>query len=157
MISWNNVGPRGPRGPRGPQGVQGLPGVSTGYIDSNVGAVLSNSIETTVASLKLPAGKFLVIARVEPVFTTTSSSPDLVDCSIQIAGSESAIAGGGTTLIPGVGQTSGESLEMMGATSIVGKSGAKIVMTCEDHDSQATASLPVITAIPVNSLVSQSG
>ena len=98
-----------------------------------------------------------MIARVEPVFTSTSSSPDLVDCSIEITGSQTAIAGGATTLIPGVGQTSGESLSLIGATSIVGKGGAKIVMTCIDHDSQATAAFPVITAIPVHSLVSQSG
>lgn len=95
--------------------------------------------------------------RVEPAFTTSSSSPDLVDCSVEIANSQSAIAGGGTTLIPGVGDTSGESLTMMGATSITNKAGSKIVMTCEDNDSEASANFPVITAIPVHSLVNQSG
>jgi hypothetical protein len=156
-ISWNSTGPAGPKGPQGGPGAQGLPGVSTGYIDSNNGAALSSSSSTTVAALKLPAGKYLVIARVEPGFTSTSSNPDLVDCSVEIAGSQSAIATGAATLIPGVGQTSGESVSLIGATSIAGKGGGKIVMTCSDHDSQATAAFPVITAIPVHSLVSQTG
>lgn len=58
-------GPEGPEGPQGPQGETGPQGPASGgtvYIDLNAGANQVNGTET-VASITVPAGKYLVQAK----------------------------------------------------------------------------------------------
>jgi hypothetical protein len=78
-LSWNRAGRRGPRGatgsegapgpegPPGPQGVPGLEGPSSGYSTYQqraVGIPIPNdNLGHTVASLTIPAGSYMVIAK----------------------------------------------------------------------------------------------
>jgi len=65
-LDWNVQGPtgqRGPTGPSGPQGEQGLPGSSDGYYAEHDGSVeLPSSTPTTVLTMHLPAGSYLLAA-----------------------------------------------------------------------------------------------
>lgn len=55
-------GRRGPAGPRGPQGVQGPVGPSSATSTFTSGSVNIGGGDTTLASLALPAGSYLVMA-----------------------------------------------------------------------------------------------
>jgi len=70
QISWNQTGPEGPAGPTGPRGEQGIPGpsgASLGIRLAMAGAAVTTVFpdSTLVGTAELPAGSFLVIAKVD--------------------------------------------------------------------------------------------
>jgi hypothetical protein len=61
-LDWNQ---RGPQGVPGPQGAKGDTGPSNGYVDawSNAPVYIDGVQPTTVASLDLPAGRYVIFAK----------------------------------------------------------------------------------------------
>jgi len=76
-IFWNQAGPRGRTGPKG------APGPVAAFEKQVVLSIfLNSSSETTVASLNLPAGKFVVSAASLAGFSGTAPAVDGVQCDI---------------------------------------------------------------------------
>jgi hypothetical protein len=116
------TGPQGPQGPAGPQGLQGPQGpagpagpagTSHGYIKSVARADTPQGSNALVASLSLPAGKFIVNA------TATAADDDASDVDL-----DCSLTQGATTLAR-------SQIAVDGATAGVGQVGAKgaIAMT----------------------------
>jgi hypothetical protein len=113
------TGPQGPRGPQGPQGPKGDPGPqgpagpSNTYTNwtiqfGNGDTQLSNTSSTTVNSLTVPAGNYIVQARVA-LFVDPSSGPiDFVQCQ----------------LVDGNGSTLDNSQETLDGTNTVSPTGS---------------------------------
>jgi hypothetical protein len=86
-ISWNQQGPQGipgPPGPKGDKGDQGEPGPSDGYVKSTGYTSVDISNYTTVASLVLPVGNYVVSAKTW--ITDTHGGPVLVQCVLEDSG-----------------------------------------------------------------------
>lgn len=61
LVEWNEQGPMGPAGPAGPQGA---PGPSDGYVEVvEDSAIPGTGQPKTVATLSLPAGKYVLFAK----------------------------------------------------------------------------------------------
>lgn len=57
----------GPAGPQGPTGPIGAPGPSTGYAASHEGAIVPTTTFSRVLSLDLPAGSYLIQAKLDGI------------------------------------------------------------------------------------------
>jgi len=148
-ISWNNAGPRGSRGERGPAGAV------TGFVDTSDATQQLGGVPGPVATLPLPAGRYLVTAKAEASLGTTDSSADMVSCSLVDSNSsflDSAIA----SLDPGHNFTATESLTLLGATQLTAK--GSVQLRCQDDTGNAgTVDDVVITAVPVTEITQSSG
>jgi len=82
------VGPSGPQGPAGPAGPQGALGPSNAYVRADQTTLVTlpaNQLPVTVISLDLPAGSFIVSARVTKVSNAvTETFCTLVSNSIAV-------------------------------------------------------------------------
>jgi hypothetical protein len=140
-ISWNNAGPQGSRGQRGPAGVV------TGFIDTSDATQQLNGIPDTVATLPLPAGKYLVTAKADASLGTTDSSPDTVSCNL-IDSNDNFLDSTIASLNPGQNFTATEALTLLGATQLTTR--GKVLLQCEDETGNAgSVDSVVITAVPV--------
>jgi hypothetical protein len=75
-------GPQGTRGAQGPNGDTGSPGPrgpSNGFTQKGAGGALNDTALTTVDSLTLPAGSFVVVAKALPVIL---SGTDQANCEL---------------------------------------------------------------------------
>lgn len=143
-ISWNNIGPAGPRGPRG------RPGPVTGYVDTVSNNVPLSKSGTTVATLQLPTGKFLLMATFYLVNLGTSS--DAVKCSL-VSGSGTIVDQAFGTLSALTGSSPDQTMALQGATT----AGGKITVVCSSGGSADFADSVIMTATQVTSLVVSSG
>ncbi len=149
-ISWNNTGPRGATGARGPAGV------TKGYIDFSGGADLTNDALTTVGTLNLPAGNYMINAKVEGELGSSNHGDDVVSCDMDDSNGNT-LDTNGVTLIPGLDSASGESMTLLGATSLAASGYVQIVCANGTGVGGGSAGSVVITAIPVSSIVTTSG
>jgi hypothetical protein len=60
QVSWNEQGPTGPQGPTGAQGTPGADGAAAGFSAASTGWTNLGIFATQVASVELPAGKYVV-------------------------------------------------------------------------------------------------
>ena len=76
------AGPPGPKGDAGPRGQQGDTGASNGYIHaySAVPVMIDGAQGAVVASINLPAGKYLVFAKTGVASTTSTAV--VVQCTL---------------------------------------------------------------------------
>ena len=144
-ISWNNVGPQGPAGKQGLQGPAGPPGVVTGYGAVAHGGTISTST-TTVTSVTLPAGSFIVNASVYlDIQSNEGETTNVADCRLT-DGSGAVLDTSAATVVL-TGNTGAATLSLTGATSTGGTT--QVLCTSGSADNLDTAS---ITAIPVHTL-----
>jgi hypothetical protein len=123
-----NTGPQGPPGPQGPKGdpgPQGPAGPSNTYTNwtiqfGNGDTQLSNTSSTTVNSLTVPGGNYVVQARVA-LFVDPSSGPiDFVQCQL--------VDGNGSTL-----DNSQETLDGTNTVSPTGSYWAEVPLIAPDY------------------------
>jgi hypothetical protein len=145
-ISWNNAGPPGVRGEPGPAGAV------AGFIDTNDPLEPLGSFVTKVATLPLPAGKYMVIARAD---ANLGGSSDTVDCDL-VDSDNKFLDSTSTSLSPGQNFTATEPLTLIGAAQLTVKGNVQV--QCVD-DSGNTGSVDgvAITAVPVTQITQSSG
>jgi hypothetical protein len=149
-ISWNNVGPRGLTGARG------AAGLVRGYIDNSGGADLTNSSLTTVGTLHLPAGKFLVTAKVDAGIGSSNNGDDVVSCDVTDSNGNT-LDTTGVTLIPGLDGAAGLGMTMLGATTLTAAGYVRVLCANGTGPGGGSAGSVVITAVPVAKIVQSFG
>ena len=88
LLDWNQTGPTGAKGSTGAAGPTGPAGPSSVFVRALGGGDVPND-PATIGSLPLPAGRFLITAKLE-VFPASVSDTDVfweVECSL-VAGSD---------------------------------------------------------------------
>jgi hypothetical protein len=158
-ISWNSVGPRGltgGRGPAGKRGAQGPAGLVRGYIDNSGGADLTNSSLTTVGTLPLPAGKFLITAKVDAAIGSSNNGDDVVSCDLTDSNGNT-LDTTGVTLIPGLDDAAGWGMTMLGATTLTATGSVQVLCANGTGPGGGSAGSVVITAVPVAKIVQSFG
>jgi len=153
-ISWNHTGPAGPAGPaglpgpKGDTGPQGPPGVTDGYTSSSPDASnIGFSGLTTVGTLKLPAGSFLVTA------TATASiiqgePADNIFCVLADGAGNRIDYTGVTTDTNIIGDGTAD-VAMTAATTV----GLTMTLQCQDALTDAYMANINFTAIPVAAII----
>ena len=152
-ISWNNIGPRGPQGVPGPQGP---PGAVKVYIDNSSGASLANKSETTVGTLPLPVGKFLVTAKVNAFIGSSNNGNDVVKCAM-VDTDENVLDTTGVTLIPGRHHSAGYGMTLLGATALTFRGSVQVACFNGTGTGGAAVDFVVITAVPVTKVIQSFG
>lgn len=148
-IFWNQTGPRGLTGPKGP------PGAAAGFeTQVIVSKLLNASTETTVARLKLPAGKFIVSAASLAGFSATAPAVDGVECSIISPQGGNAVAATQVNLNQDPGEAVGNA--DVALTTAFTTRGGTMIFECIDSTDQASMSNTTLTAVQVSSLAVQS-
>ena len=151
------TGPAGPAGPRGPAGPQGPPGTSgsAAAFTEQVGLPQSSLpgigafVFTEVASLALPAGSYLVTAKV--VLNNDSGDAGGVTCVFTQSGSGSLLDRADGALAAGSGS---DTLVLHTAVQVTGASDQHVRMACQRSSlGTATAAYQQMTAIQVGSLI----
>jgi hypothetical protein len=138
-ISWNNTGPQGPAGAPGPAGVV------AGYHTLAKGGTISTSI-TTVTSLALPAGNFILNASVSLfIQANEGGTNNVADCRLT-DGSGTVFDIAAATVVL-TGSTGAATLSLTGATS----KGGTINLQCTSGSTD-NVDIATITAIPVHTL-----
>jgi hypothetical protein len=154
-ISWNKVGPQGqpgapgspgqpgPPGNPGTPGAPGAPGapgpagVVNGFSAASGSAQLSTSSWTTVASLSLPAGKYILNATA--TLNLLSGVGDEAQCRLADSSAISSV----NDQVEGL-----SSVSLTGATSV----GGTVTFQCRDTKGGAASDMADMTAIPVAAL-----
>lgn len=131
------VGPAGPQGPQGPQGLvgpQGPRGPSAGFTASTDDVVLTNgTADTSVVSLTLPAGSYIVQAKLVPFI---SSGVDSMHCDLLGTDGATVLDQDYATLnaiTDSFGSTFGDTT--IGLLASLTTSGGTISVGCEDNQS----------------------
>ena len=122
----------------------------TGYVDTVSNNVPLSKSGTTVATLQLPTGKFLLMATFYLVNLGTSS--DAVKCSL-VSGSGTIVDQAFGTLSALTGSSPDQTMALQGATT----AGGKITVVCSSGGSADFADSVIMTATQVTSLVVSSG
>ena len=143
-ISWNNVGPQGPAG------------VVSGYIDNSSGASLTNTSLTTVGTLPLPAGKFLITAKVDALLGSSNNGDDVVSCDLGDSNGNT-LDTTGVTLIPALDNSAGYGMTLLGATTLTASGHVRVVCANGTGSGGAAAISVVITAVPVAKITQSFG
>jgi hypothetical protein len=144
-IKWNQ------KGPAGPQGIQGPPGTVAGYFDTpnSITEIALNTNWATVATMNLPAGRFLVTAK-EVIVGQALTTNDPVACLLR-DGAGNLIDSSSTELdYVNNDAFNLETVVMTGATTI----GGSMQIQCVDGADEAFAKTPSMTAVPVTSVIS---
>jgi hypothetical protein len=149
-ISWNNVGPRGPRGPQGPAGVV------KGYIDNSGGADLTNNSLTVVATLPLPAGKFMITAKVDAAIGSSNNGDDVVSCDLTDSNGNT-LDTTGVSLIPALDNAGGYGMTLLGTTSLTVTGNVQVLCANGTGSGGGSAGSVVITAVPVSKVIQSFG
>jgi len=145
-ISWNNVGPKGAQGQPGSPGPAG---VVNGYIDSVSGPIGLGSNFYVVARLTVPAGKYVITAKMVAQIPGNAGS-DTVVCELYDGGSN-LLDHAYARLIPDIGG-SVATIPLVGGTTV----GGNIDVKCLDYIGAASAEFINIEAIPVANLTQTS-
>jgi hypothetical protein len=165
-LAWNAIGPAGPRGlrgltgPRGPTGASGsagaagINGATNGFVDANPGGNLPLSESgkpSVVATLKLPAGRYLVQGDVH--VAGVSATATKVTCSLE--GNGEALDRGVIDVGPATGPVEAGDLSLGGALTLTAAGGAFVSCTPETGGDAAAGAR--ILATQVTTLTSTTG
>jgi hypothetical protein len=134
------AGPQGPQGSKGDPGARGPIGPSDGFVASTLGPI-SIVGSTTLKSLTLPAGKYVIVGRAELL----STQLQIIRCRFYPSGTAMDAA---ATVDPGTE----ESLTVTDTESLSGPT--TVSLRCNSAYN-ATAYEPVVTAIKVGTLTNQ--
>ncbi len=149
-------GPRGATGPRGPRGPRGPAGVVDGYIDNSSGASLTNTSLTVVGTLPLPAGKFLITAKLDALLGSSNNGDDVVSCDL-VDSNGNTLDTTGVTLIPALNNSAGYGMTLLGATSLNVSGQVQVLCANGTGSGGADALSAVITAVPVAKITQSFG
>lgn len=152
------VGPVGPAGPQGPAGAQGAQGVqgpqgpvgpSHGYRVSPPDAFLFfwNGLDQTVATLNLPAGSYVLNAKVMGD-NASATDPALISCDLRVNGS--TIDSSGMVKVENTSEADRAFIPLAGTATIEADSTATLV--CDSDTSTGAWSDRVITAVKVGAV-----
>jgi len=130
-VTWNQKGQTGPKGPVGPPGPRGP---SAGFTASTDGVALNNgTTDTSVVSLTLPAGSYIVQAKLVPFI---SSGVDSMHCDLLGTDGATVLDQNFATLnaiTDSFGSTFGDTT--IGLLAPLTTSGGTISVGCEDNQS----------------------
>lgn len=164
-LTWGSTGSRGPRGPVGPVGPAGVSGSngsagatgatgaagatgpagpSNGYIDEAPQSSL-DATHKVIATLTLPAGKYLVSAK---VIIQRGGVGGETDCYIRLDGVQIDSFYNVLAAAPNPGYVGG----LAGLSSIDTTATSTVTLTCKDSATTGIAAAPVLSAIKVASL-----
>ena len=132
--TWNQVGQQGP------------PGVVTGYVAKGGTVTLPNSY-TTVDTLNLPSGHFLLNAKATVFNESSLTGEDYIPCRL-VDGSGVEVDLSYTALSPGSLNGDQQTVPLTGITN----AGGTIQLQCFAGEINATAIQSVIDAIPLASV-----
>ena len=143
------TGPAGPAGSAGPAGPQGPIGPSTGFHTStpDVAQQFWNTLDQTVATLDLPAGSYVLTAKVMGD-NNSATDPALLDCQLRVNGSSVDTSG-----VVKVEDTSGADrafIPLTGTATVQAATTATLV--CDSTTSTGTWTDRVISAVKVGSI-----
>jgi len=145
------AGPAGPSGPTGPQGAQGPSLAFTPWLDGNSEQRILDLVDantTTLASVNLPPGAYVVLARVS--LNNLSGAESGATCMI-VQGAANVLDAALTDLLgAGVGSRDKASLQ---ASTVVPAGGATIALTCQTGAPPVRTFFPHLAAIQVGALV----
>lgn len=149
------VGPAGPQGPAGAQGAQGAQGVqgpmgpSHGYRAAPPDAALLfwNTVDQTVATLNLPAGTYVLSAKVMGD-NSSAADPAVISCDLRVNGS--TIDGSGFIKVENTAGADRAYIPLAGTATIAADGAATLV--CDSDTSTGTWSDRVITAVQVGAV-----
>jgi hypothetical protein len=161
-LNWSQQGPTGqtgPTGPTGPQGEQGVPGppgpagppgppgppgVGKAFQTDKFSAAVPNGDQTTVASLALPAGNYVVTAKGT---VENNDHNALWICDLKRDGStfDQSFT---TTESTGLNATNNDSMIVLGGISTLAASG-NVTMTCATGEPSSNVLHIKIIAIQV--------
>jgi hypothetical protein len=127
-----------------------------GYIDNSGGADLTNDSLTTVGTLPLPAGSFLVTAKVDASIGSTNNGDDVVSCDL-VDSNGNTLDTTGVTLIPGLDDAAGWGMTMLGATTLTTAGNVQVLCANGTGTNGGSAGSVVITAVPVSKIVQSFG
>jgi hypothetical protein len=130
-VTWNQKGQTGPQGPVGPPGPRGP---SAGFTASTDDVVLNNGTsDTSVVSLALPAGSYIVEAKLVPFI---GSGVDSMHCDLLATDGATVLDQNFATLnaiTDSFGSTFGDTT--IGLLAPLTTSGGTISVGCEDNQS----------------------
>jgi hypothetical protein len=152
-ISWNSTGPAGPQGPPGPRGRAGL---VSAYVDTSTGAALTNIHLTTVASLDLPAGTYLVSAALNPFVDVANNGDDFVTCNM-VDSRANQLDSSTVDLNPPPQESVEGSMSLVGGSTLTSAGSVHIVCDNGTGDNGAHMLLVVMTATKVAQITRSSG
>ena len=140
------VGPTGPTGPTGPAGPAGPSGISHAYVDApdpTTSVSLRNEDTTTVASVTVPAGSYLIFGKTALIN---------YDANAQIANCGLSAALGDFTFVALSGLAAGGSEQSVSVQSIAlnVQDGTTITMNCSTYNGAAQSTK--LTAIAVDAV-----
>jgi hypothetical protein len=143
------AGPQGPKGDPGAPGQQGPSGAGPGYIsDNRFAVVVPAKSTTTVQTLNVPAGTYLLFARAEVNNSSGSAANDIISCKLA-AGTDQQVQNG---LYLGPNLSAGETLPVSWQISHTFASAGQVTLSCNaDAGWMGTILRPRISAIRVMS------
>lgn len=144
------AGPQGPKGDPGVPGQQGPSGAGPGYISGNLSSVTvpANST-TTVQTLNVPAGTYLLFARAEVNNNSGSAANDIINCTLAAGTDQQAQ----NNLFLGPNVSTGETLPVSWQISHTFASAGQVTLSCHaDAGWFGTILRPRISAIRVTSI-----
>ncbi|HEX4753474.1 MAG TPA: hypothetical protein VH268_11290, partial [Solirubrobacterales bacterium] len=141
------IGPQGPTGPQGLKGDQGDRGPSNGVTRFNPGSVHWSTTYTTIESVDLGAGSWVVTATgLADNFETTGVG---AECQLLVGGT-AVDASGELLLAPFAQPGAHQAFSITGGTTVT--AGAKAELQCQASFADGQVVDPSITAIQVGEL-----
>jgi hypothetical protein len=142
------VGPQGPAGPAGAVGPQGPIGPSTGYeFDSGNGILAWTGAFQTVATLNLPAGSYVLSAKV--LGNNTAAVDAVFECQLKVNGT--IVDDMNDVLIVGPNIDQDRAYVSLGSTA-TSAGAAAVTVDCDADNANGAWVDRVITAVKVGSL-----
>ena len=140
------AGPTGATGPQGPRGLQGPVGPSDAFSRLELGVNYGTAF-TTIGSLDLPAGSFVIFAS-----TTIHDETEDQDTVCQMDDSNAPVLDyrSTSTAVTATGYPSEASLSLQG--SLTTDTDHTVIVRCQSDGAHASSDLTQITAIRVGSL-----
>jgi hypothetical protein len=144
------AGPQGPKGDPGIPGQQGPSGAGPGYIsDFRFSVVVPALSTTTVQTLDVPAGTYLLFARAEVNNSSGSAANDIISCKLA-AGTDQQVQNG---LFLGPNTMAGETLPVSWQISHTFASAGQVTLSCNaDAGWKGMIVRPRISAMRVTSI-----
>jgi hypothetical protein len=144
------AGPQGPKGDPGVPGQQGPSGAGPGYIsDNRFSVVVPQNSTTTVQTLDVPAGTYLLLARAEVNNNSGSAANNIINCTLAAGTDQQAQ----NNLFLGPNLSIGETLPVSWQISHTFASAGQVTLSCDaDAGWMGTILRPRISAIRVTSI-----
>jgi len=149
-LDWNRAGPpgvSGAKGPAGPKGSKGDPGTPSVAYSNDGGGLLDTTTGTEVASLELPAGKYVLMGK--SISTNMSDETGAAWCIVDSSAGD--VFGVMSQTVP-----AGESATIAAQRAVEMQTAATISIVCSDLVADEAIDLTTtFTAVPVGNVILQ--